>query len=125
MVNLGELAVACFAYGAITSYDASLAKLEKQLGQEPDLREAGHGVGIITWLNQWQCRQFSLAYRDDAAAELLAWYKEAEATLPHHERHLWVLTPGEVELYVPVFDALSKRQASVRRRGARESIVTF
>jgi len=125
MVNLGELAPACFAYGAITSYDDSLAKLEKQLGQVPNPLEAGHGVGMITWLNQWQCRQFSLASRDDAAAELLAWYGEAEAALPDHERHLWMLAPGDVEQYEPVFDSLSKKRASVRKRAGSESVVTF
>lgn len=125
MVNLGELALACFAYGAIASYDDSLAKLEKLLGNEPDLADAEHGIGMIKWLNQWQCRQFSLACRDDAAAELLAWYKEAETTLPDHERDLWILTPGELEQCVPVFDSLSKKQASVRKQAGRESVVTF
>jgi len=95
------------------------------LGQLPNLREAGHGVGMITWLKQWQCRQFSLASRDDAADELVAWYEEAEAALPDHERHRWMLAPCDVEQYEPVFDSLSKKRASVRKRAGSESVVTF
>ncbi len=124
-MNLGELAVACYAYGAMTSYDDSLARLERLLAGKPDLRLAEHRQALLKWLNQWQCRQFSLACHDRASAELLAWFEGAETALPEPHLHLWQLSTSEIEEFVPVFDTLSKKQASTRTQGDRTSVVTF
>jgi hypothetical protein len=124
-VNLAELAITCFAYGAMTGYDNSLVKFESLVGQDPDLSNGDHRKAMIKWLNQWQCRQFALAYHDDASAELLTWYQDEGPALPDHGRHLWQFPTADLEQYSRVFDSLSKKQASIRERAGKSSTVTF
>ncbi len=124
-MNLGELAIACYAYGAMTGFDDSLLQLERLLGDTPDLRELEHRQAMLKWLNQWQCRQFSLACHHTASAELLAWYDESFALLPSRDLQLWQIESAEIEAFIPLFDALAKKQASTRTQGDRTSLVTF
>jgi hypothetical protein len=96
-VNLGELALTCFAYGAM-SYDDSLGQFERRVEGNTDLSREDHREALLHWLNQWQCRQFSLAYHDLVSAGLLEWHKEFAGTLPPKRSHLWEV-PEALEQY--------------------------
>jgi hypothetical protein len=112
-VNLGELALTCFAYGAM-NYDDSLGQFERRVGGEVDLANEEHRMALLHLLNQSQCRQFSLAYHDLASAELLAWCREFDSTLPPRRNHLWEVPEATVEQYAAVFGCLAKKLAGYR-----------
>jgi hypothetical protein len=124
-VNLAELAITCYVYGAMTGYDDSLSRFEQLVGKDPDLLSESHRRAMLKWLNQWQCRQFDLAYHDLAAAELLAWFETEGPELPERGVHLWQLPPSRIEEYSALFDSLSARKASIRANAGRSSTVTF
>jgi hypothetical protein len=115
-VNLGELALTCFAYGAMT-YDDSLAQFERRVEGNTDLTKEEHRLALLHWLNQWQCRQFSLAYHDLASAGLLEWHKEFGSSLPTKGKQLWEVPESTVEDYAGVFDALARKVACYRDTG--------
>jgi hypothetical protein len=128
-MNLGDLALTCFAYGAM-AYDDSLGQFERRVGGETDLSNHEHRLALLHWLNQWQCRQFSLAYHDLAAHGLLEWHEAFGRELPPKRDHLWEVPEATLEEYAGVFDALAKKVACYRDpgRGAlagRKSAVTF
>jgi hypothetical protein len=125
MVNLGELAIACFAYGALTGYDESLGNFMREVDSNPDLTRAEHRSAMLKWLNHWQCRQFALAYHDLASSEMLTWYKRWKASLPDRSQHLHEASASDLSSYAEMFDALSSKQASVRESAGTASRVTF
>jgi hypothetical protein len=115
-VNLGELALTCFAYGAM-AYDDSLGQLERRVGGKTDLADPEHRQALLHWLNQWQCRRFSLAYHGLASASLLDWQLEFAAALPPERDHLWEIPEATLEDYAGMFDALAKKTAGYRSSG--------
>lgn len=128
-MNLGELALTCFAYGAMT-YDDSLGQFERRVEGDVDLSKDEHRLALLHWLNQWQCRQFSLAYHDLASAGLLEWHQEFGSTLPPKVKHLWEVPESTVEQYAHVFDSLAKKVACYRdpggaKNGGQKTAVTF
>jgi hypothetical protein len=125
VMNLAQLAIACFAYGAMTGYDDSLAELWRLLGQDPDLSEASHRQAMLTWLNHWQCRQFALRCHPDASRELLEWYQSAVFLSPPRDRRLWEVPANELDQYAEVFDSLANKRASTRVRAGKSSVVRF
>lgn len=124
-MNLGELALVCYAYGAMT-YDDSLAQFSRRVDGHADLRNSEHRLALLHWLNQWQCRQFSLAYHDLASAGLLDWHTEFGDYLPPKAKHLWEMPEATVEEYAGLFDPLAKKVACYRETGAgKKSAVSF
>jgi hypothetical protein len=115
-VNLGELALTCFAYGAMNA-DDSLAQFERRVDGRPDLWNQEHRQALLHWLNQWQCRQFSLAYHDLASDGLLEWHREFGGVLPPVRDHLWQVPEATLEDYAEMFDALAKKVACYRDSG--------
>ena len=124
-MNLGELALVCYAYGAMT-YDDSLAQFSRRVDGNADLRNEEHRLALLHWLNQWQCRQFSLAYHDLASAGLLDWFTECGDYLPPKSKNLWEIPEGTVEEYSRLFDPLAKKLACYREIGpGKKSKVSF
>jgi hypothetical protein len=115
-VNVGELALTCFAYGAM-AYDDSLSQLERRVGGKTDLADPEHRQALLHWLNQWQCRRFSLAYHGLASASLFDWHLEFAAALPPERDHLWEVPEATLEDYAAMFDALAKKTAGYRGPG--------
>ena len=124
-MNIGELAVACFAYSALTGYADSFDGFVSSVDGDPDLSKADHRQAMLRWLNQWGCRQFSLEYHTLALSELLEWYHQSAVVLPETDRQLWELSAAELEQYAEHFDRLSARQACIRERGGKSLSVTF
>ncbi len=124
-MNLGELALVCYAYGAMT-YDDALAQFTRRVEGEPDLLRKDHRLALLHWLNQLQCRQFPPGYHDLASAGLLEWYQESDEYLPPKDKHLWQMSETNVDSYAPLFDVLSKKVACYRNLGPnRRTAVTF
>jgi hypothetical protein len=119
-VNLGELALTCYAYGAMT-YDDSLGQFARRVDGSTDLSKDEHRLALLHWLNQWQCRQFSLAYHDLASAGMLEWHKEFGTSLPPKDKHLWELPESTIEDYASVFDSLARKVACYRDLGRAAS----
>lgn len=124
-MNLGELALTCFAYSAV-NYDDSLGQFQRRIDGDVDLAEEEHRFALLHWLNQWQCRQFSLAYHDLASAGLLEWHQESKDLLPSKTKHLWEMPEGDVEAFGALFDSLATKIASHRVSGpGKRSVVRF
>jgi hypothetical protein len=124
-VNLGELALTCFAYGAMNT-DDSLGQFSRRVEGNADLFNEEHRLALLHWLNQWQCRQFSLAYHDLASVGLLEWHIEFGEYLPPKATHLWEIPEATVEDYARVFDSLARKLASFRQTGpGKKSAVSF
>ena len=124
-MNLGELALTCYAYGAMT-YDDSLGQFSRRVEGNTDLSKVEHRLAVLHWLNQWQCRQFSLAYHDLASAEMLGWHKEFGKFLPPKTKHLWEIPEATVEDYAGFFDALARKVACHRElTPGKKSVVSF
>ena len=115
-MNLGDLALVCYAYGAMTA-DDSLPQFQRRVEGNADLFNAEHRLALLHWLNQWQCRQFSLAYHDLASTGLLEWHVEFGEYLPPKEKHLWEVPEATLEDYAPVYDSLAKKVACYREMG--------
>ena len=122
-MNLGELAMTCYAYGAMT-YDDSLSQFARRVEGNADLSKDEHRLALLHWLNQWQCRQFSLAYHDLASAGMLEWHREFGASLPPKDKHLWQMPESTIEDYASVFDSLARKIACYRDTGRSTSAPT-
>lgn len=120
-MNLGELALVCYAYGAMT-YDDSLAQFSRRVEGNTDLFNDEHRLALLHWLNQWQCRQFSLAYHELASAGLLEWHVEFGEYLPPRTKHLWEMPEATIEDYAGMFDTLAKKIASYRQIGPGKKV---
>jgi hypothetical protein len=124
-VNLGELALTCFAYGAMNT-DDSLGQFSRRVEGNADLFNEEHRLALLHWLNQWQCRQFSLAYHDLASVGLLEWHIEFGEYLPPKAKHLWEIPEATLEDYARLFDSLARKLASFREIGpGKKSAVSF
>jgi hypothetical protein len=97
--------------------DDSLGQFSRRVEGNTDLSKEEHRLAVLHWLNQWQCRHFSLAYHDLASAGLFEWHKEFGATLPAKEQHLWETAESTVEDYASVFDSLARKVACYRDTG--------
>ncbi len=123
-MNLGELALVCFAYGAM-NYDDALGQFERRVAGDIDLSQEEHRLAMLHWLNQSQHRQFSLGHHELASRELLDWHTEFDSTLPPKRAHLWEIPGFTLEEYERVFDSLAKRRASYRQNDGRRLAVSF
>ncbi len=70
-MKLAELAFACYVYASMTDYDSSYIDFLGKVGKDLDLTDADHRQALITWLNQWGCRQFSKECHELASNEIL------------------------------------------------------
>jgi hypothetical protein len=75
-------------------------------------------MALLHWLNQSQCRQFSLAYHDLASRGLLEWHEEFGGALPLKRDHLWEIPAATLERCAGVFDRLAKKVACYRESAA-------
>jgi hypothetical protein len=99
------------------TYDDSLSQFSRRVEGNTDLSKDEHRLALLHWLNQWQCRQFSLAYHDLASEGLLEWHREFGGFLPPRDKQLWEVPESTVEEYAGVFDSLAKKVACYRDTG--------
>ena len=66
-MTLSELAFACFLYAHFTDYDDSYLSFLQVTNHHPDFVNSKHRKALLTWLNQWGCRQFAVEYHELAS----------------------------------------------------------
>ncbi len=124
-MTLFELAFACYIYRCFTADDASYLCFLTATNHSPDLSIQEHRQALLTWLNQWGCRQFANRYREKASDEILSWFNEFNVSLPGNNRNLWDITEQE---FVPIgsaYESLSGRIASYRNENRSSVHIRF
>ncbi len=115
-MRLSELAFACFVYAQFTDYDDSYLLFLQATNHRPDFVNSKHRKALLTWLNQWGCRQFAIEYHGLASSEVLSWYNQFNPALFGRNKNLWELTEAEIDSVAQAYEALSNKKASLRRR---------
>ncbi|MDA1174544.1 MAG: hypothetical protein O2826_08525 [Chloroflexi bacterium] len=115
-----HLALACYAYDAMTTYSRSLAELGRLAGSPPNLGNQYHRDAGFNWLNAWKTRMPRRKFDD---AELGDWFQRHAATLPPVGRQLWELSNEEVRATDRAYDDLCRTNGW--GRGTAASKVLF
>jgi len=118
-MKLPDLAFACFVYGRLSENDTSYQRFLAATTYSPDLRVDAHRKYLLTWLNEWGCRQFAKNYHNLASKNILSWYNQFSDRLPSEETNLWQLDEDQLIKIGAAFESLSDRTASYRTRGAK------
>jgi hypothetical protein len=71
-MTLVELAIGSYIYGAMTD-DGGYSEFLTETNPALDLRLAQHRNSLLTFLNNWGCRQFAKAYHPHAARRIERW----------------------------------------------------
>ncbi|MBA4421475.1 MAG: hypothetical protein C0390_00055 [Syntrophus sp. (in: bacteria)] len=117
-MNLGELAFACYIYASMSDFDNSYRSFQGRINDDLDLTSADHRQALITWLNKWGCRQFSVECHDQASGEILQWYEDYRDILPVKDTDLYSMLPEELELTSRAYENLMGKIASHRAKGS-------
>jgi len=111
-VNLGRLALVCWAYGAIG--DGAYEQLLLATGGHPNLFEAGHRDALLGFLNRWGCRHIAIAHHQQASQEIEEWYAAYNGQFLDGGINLWELTDQQLDTVQEALDNLSGRVAGAR-----------
>ena len=124
-MNLFDLAFTSYLYDAFTSFNTSYKDFQNTVDHKLDLSIIKHRKAMITWLNQWGCRQFSRACHGEASDEILSWYQEGFVDLIPNDKDLWELSDQDLGLISVMYDKLATRTASHKMRAGRELSITI
>lgn len=116
----GDLAYACWGYEAMTNYAQSWLDFREAVGDDADLRSAGHRDALFAWLNQWGCR---IAANSEERVKkcLSAWYTGSSVRLPDTRLELAEASDGELRGVADLFDSL----VDDMKRGASSKSLRF
>ena len=122
-VTLGAVALACLMFDSLTSYNKSLAALNRATGGRINLALPKHRTHLLHWLNAWGCRHLSIKEHDVASDSIRDWYYEDEDwRLTSLTRPLWQLEDHELAQAAAAYGSLKDRVGAVRiRRGKRQA----
>jgi len=123
-MNLAELAFGCYVYASMTDYDTSYLDFRAAINDNLDLSNAVHRQALITWLNQWGCRQFSKECHQLASDEIYQWHSECKDLLPAKDADLHLLSAHEIELASKAYGKLASKIACRKMRGTTPISVT-
>lgn len=93
-IRLYKLALACFAFDALTHYNSALSELRRTAGLPVNLTDSNHQPYLLTWLNKWGTRMPGRVFK---SVDLEAWYRQYQAALPPAEKHLWKLSDQDMQ----------------------------
>lgn len=125
-VSLAELAFACYIYANITDYDSSYHNFRLAISDELNLKDPHHRQVLITWLNQWGCRQFSKECHNLASDEISQWYRKSGHLLPDKNLNLNELSHQELKDADEAYLSLSLKTACIRKtRAEKPSKITI
>lgn len=124
-MKLAELAFACYVYASMTDYDNSYLDFRAKVNNALDLSDEDHRQALITWLNQWGCRQFSRECHELASNEILQWYMECKDMLPAVDADLHLMSSQEIELVSKSYAKLAGKTACHKARGTKTISVTI
>lgn len=122
-VRLFELAYACRLFEAMSGFDTTLDRLHQAAPGGIDLDDEEHVGHLLTWLNAWGCRQFSLESHVAASRALQEWGRENVPRLPTAGSTLLAATDGVLDQIVPAYDRLCDVQVAVRHGRSKDHIV--
>ena len=97
-VTLCKLALASKLYDSLTPFNRSLGRLDKATGGDMDLANPQHRIYLLTWLNDWGCRNLPKEQHDAASDSILKWYDVHGVDLFSNEKLLWDLSVGDLEI---------------------------
>ena len=122
-MKLADLAFACYIYSRMTDFDSSYRRFLEGTRPHLDPQLKEHQESLLTWLNQWGCRQFSKACYGLAAQQVAEWHKGIDAQIFPLDKDLLTLTDSEFDLAGRIYGALVDKTAC-KRRGANGSETT-
>jgi hypothetical protein len=123
-MKLAELSFACYIYSYMTDYDDSYNRFVDAVHHQLNLSQQQHRMALLKWLNEWGCRQFSLAHHELAAKGIWDWYRANEPRMFSADRTLLSLSDTDLAVVEQAFNELVGRTASMRRtKNRRESCV--
>jgi hypothetical protein len=97
-MRLYELAYGCRIYGELTGFDRSIQKFRRSVHPQLDPYDDGHAQALFDWLNDWGCRQFSVAHHMTVASpSLRRWSDIWMAKLPDADVQIDQLTALDLD----------------------------
>ena len=116
-MRLYEIAIGSYLFSEVVDFDESFLALQEAVEGRVDLDESEHRQALLTWLNKWGCRQFSLNHHDHASGQIQAWYGVYAASLPAADVDLWLARDDQLNAAADAYGDLSRRVACVRANG--------
>jgi len=116
-VTLSKLAIASTMYDSLTPFNHSLGRLDKATGSRMDLTNPQHRIYLLTWLNDWGCRNLPKEQHDVASNSILKWYEVYGASLFSNEKPLWDLADVDLEITARSYGSLKDEIGAWRVRG--------
>lgn len=125
-MKLAELSFACYVYSHMTDYDESYTRFLNDTRPQLDLNQRQHRMALLKWLNDWGCRQFSIAHHELAAKEIWQWFRASDPQMFSADLTLLSLSDTDLAVIERAFAGLVGRTASLRRTKNRsESCVAI
>jgi len=116
-VTLYKLALASTLYDSLTPFNRSLGRLDKATGGSMDLTNPQHRIYLLTWLNDWGCRNLPKEQHDVASDSISRWYGVHGVDLFSKEKPLWELADGDLEKTARSYGSLKDEIGAWRVRG--------
>lgn len=114
-MNLDELAAGCRNYSR--RYDRSYHQLLCSTDGSQDPANVTHCRALLSWLRDWGCRQFELAYGQEDPLKLLSSYGSWRSELPSPATHIWELSEDQAVAASKAYWALRRLKASKKTFG--------
>lgn len=116
-MKLYQLAIACWAYGALTGFDQALEDFRKKIDYRLDFEDPAHLSSLLDWLRKWGCRQFEKSSwaKEKAKESIRSWAQEWVSRLPDLNVALDQMSVTEIERAAEAYASLKKRRASNRK----------
>ncbi len=122
-VTLCRLALASTMYDSLTPFNRSLGRMDQDTGGSMDLNDAQHRIYLLTWLNDWGCRNLPEAQHDVASKSILKWYQAYGTKLFADDKPLWGLEDADLRIAADVYGALKNETGAWRvRDGSKHKV---
>jgi hypothetical protein len=110
-MTLAELALGCYIYARLTG-DGGYKQFQRKTAPQLDLTQDEHRKGLLKLLNSWGCRQFVVAYHDQAAKQIEEWHHNFGGKLFPVGTGLLSLTDPDLNTVEDAYNDLAKRFAA-------------
>ena len=115
-MKIEALKTASHLYLHRPGFERRYLEFRRATGPELDLRRSEHRGALLSWLNQWGCRQFKISDHPLASSNILSWHDVWAARLPEREHHLCDLRQRALEDLSLAYDALRHEIASCQEK---------
>lgn len=120
-MQLHELAIACYAFDALTGYNRAYTELAEATALAPDLARPKHRLAVLRFLRRWGCRHLAVEHVGSQSEALRRWYSEWALALPPRVCKAWDLSDDQLDRAAEAYRALAASRAHDSRtvRGGR------